>query len=446
MAFVHRQSCEGVKSELDLFTVPPTQNCIIASHVVEHQPTASLDSGGPIEFFIPGSGDDYIDLANTMIHVQVKVTQPNGNDLDAAAPVGPVNNWLHSLWSQVDVSLNGTLVTQSSDTYAYRAYIETLLSHGLGAKSTQLTNQLWYKDKASRMNATELADGADPNPGFTTRREYITGSRVVDMMGRLHVDMFLQDKFLINGVDVKIRLVRSKPAFALMSGGVAPDYKITIVNATLFVKKATLNPAVQVAHINTLEKNTVKYSLRPVSVKVYSIPAGALSHTHENLFLTTLPKRLVLCCIDNDAYNGTYDKNPAQLRGKPLRQELHEPVHLDRQDLAGRRERSDARRLPRRLHLLLFRSDPRPVRRSLLQSGTKGQPAHRISFPRSASHHRERRRLRRIRIRAGNRQESQRHLRLLRWTPCRSLVYWRWIRTPRPSLVALYPKMDCLKQ
>ena len=116
MAFVHRQSCEGVKSELDLFTVPPTQNCIIASHVVEHQPTASLDSGGPIEFFIPGSGDDYIDLANTMIHVQVKVTQPNGADLDAAAPVGPVNNWLLSLFSQVDVFLNGTLVTQSTNT------------------------------------------------------------------------------------------------------------------------------------------------------------------------------------------------------------------------------------------------------------------------------------------------------------------------------------------
>ena len=226
MAFVHRQSCEGVKSELDLFTVPPTQNCIIASHVVEHQPTASLDSGGPIEFFIPGSGDDYIDLANTMLHVQVKVTQPNGADLDAAAPVGPVNNWLHSLFSQVDVFLNGTLVTQSTNTYAYRAFVETLLTYGVGAKSTQLTNQLWYKDKASRMSTVELAGGVDPNPGFVTRREYITGSRVVDMMGRLHVDMFLQDKFLINGVDVKIRLVRSKPSFALLAGGAALDYLV----------------------------------------------------------------------------------------------------------------------------------------------------------------------------------------------------------------------------
>ena len=49
---------------------------------------ASLDSGGPIEFLIPGSGDDYLDLAN----VQVKVTRANGDDLDLADPVGPVSN------------------------------------------------------------------------------------------------------------------------------------------------------------------------------------------------------------------------------------------------------------------------------------------------------------------------------------------------------------------
>ena len=31
-----------------LFTVPPTQTNIIDSHVVEHQPMSSLESGGPI--------------------------------------------------------------------------------------------------------------------------------------------------------------------------------------------------------------------------------------------------------------------------------------------------------------------------------------------------------------------------------------------------------------
>ena len=33
-----------------------------------------------------------------------------------------------------------------------------------------------------------------------------------------------------------------------------------------------------------------------------------MSHTHENMFLETLPKRLILRCIDNDAYNGEYSK------------------------------------------------------------------------------------------------------------------------------------------
>ena len=130
------------------------------------------------------------------------------------------------------------------------------------------------------------------------------------MNGRLHVDLFLQDKFLLNGVSVNIRLVRSKDAFSLIAGGQIPDYKVQIVDAVQFARKAVLSPTVQMAHIKALEKGTAKYPIRPVDYKVYSIPQGAMSHTHENLFLGTLPKLLILWCIDNDACNGEYSKNP----------------------------------------------------------------------------------------------------------------------------------------
>ena len=73
--------------------------------------------------------------------------------------VGPVNNWLHSLFDQVDVYLNGTLVTPSANTYVYRVYIVTLLSDGTDAKVTQLTSQLCHKDTATRMDAGAAADG-----------------------------------------------------------------------------------------------------------------------------------------------------------------------------------------------------------------------------------------------------------------------------------------------
>ena len=220
MAFVHRQSCEGVKSELDLFAVPPTQTSIEHGGWIEHQPITSLDSGGPIEFVVPGAGDAYIDLANTYLLVRAKVVRGVGADIADDTPVAPVNNWLHSLFSQVDVHLNDTLVTPSSNTYPFRAYVETLLSYGAEAKKTQLTSQLWYKDTAGHMEATQENGG---NAGLVERRRHIAGSRVVEMMGRLHVDLFMQDRFLINGVTVKIRLVRSKDAFSLMAGGANPD-------------------------------------------------------------------------------------------------------------------------------------------------------------------------------------------------------------------------------
>ena len=109
------------------------------------------------------------------------------------------------------------------------------------------------------------------------------------MMGRLHVDLFLQDRFLINGVSVKIRFVRSKVAFSLKAGDQNLDYKVEIVEAMLFARKAVLSPSVQMAQIKTLEKGTAKYPIPPVDCKVYSIPQSATLHTRENLFVGTLP-------------------------------------------------------------------------------------------------------------------------------------------------------------
>ena len=65
-------------------------------------------------------------------------------------------------------------------------------------------------------------------------------------------------------------------------------------------------------------KGTAKYPLRPVDCKVYSIAQGAMSHTHENLFLGTLPKRIILWCVDNDAFNGTFEKNPFHAKNNAI--------------------------------------------------------------------------------------------------------------------------------
>ena len=56
---------------------------------IEHQPITSLDSGGPIEFVVPGAGDAYIDLANTYLLVRAKVVRGVGTDIADDTLVAP---------------------------------------------------------------------------------------------------------------------------------------------------------------------------------------------------------------------------------------------------------------------------------------------------------------------------------------------------------------------
>ena len=311
MAFVHQDSCECVKSELDLFTVPPTQTSIEHGHWVEYHPIAQFSDGGPIEFHISGSGSDYLDLAQSQLYIKAKVTKQDGSDLAATDQVGPVNLFLQSLFSQVDVSLNDRVITPSTPTYPYRAMLETLLHYGPEAKQTQLTTGLFYKDTAGLMDQCNPLDEDNPvNNGLKKRHAFIKGSKSVEMIGPLHTDLFFQPKHLLNGVDMRIRLIRSKSDFCLMSSTAGAAYKVLIQDCSLFIRKVKVAPSIMLGHAKALEKGTAKYPVRRVMCKVISVPQGEMTLQQDHLFLGQIPQRIILGCIHNKAFSGSYTHNP----------------------------------------------------------------------------------------------------------------------------------------
>jgi len=173
MAFVHPLSGECLKSELDIFSVPLTQTSIESGSYVEYNPISTLTDGTPIEFVISGSGQDYIDLANTQLYVKLSVRKADGTPVVANNKVGPVNLLLHSLFAEVDVKMNDVLITSTNNTYAYRAYLETLLSYGAEAKTTQLASSLYFKDAPNKMDSADPTD-ANANDGLKKRHAYIS--------------------------------------------------------------------------------------------------------------------------------------------------------------------------------------------------------------------------------------------------------------------------------
>ena len=94
------------------------------------------EDSAPIEFYVPGNGEDYLDPCDMQLYVKTKIKTAGGDNLGGTAAVGPQNLFLPSLFSQVNVSLNDKLITPSSSTYPYRAMIETLVNFGPAAKKS----------------------------------------------------------------------------------------------------------------------------------------------------------------------------------------------------------------------------------------------------------------------------------------------------------------------
>ena len=236
-----------------------------------------------------------------MFLMGITLKQQSTTAIDADTQVGLVNLFLHSLFSQVDVSLNKRLISPSTITYPYRVMIETLLNYGEEAKTSQLSMAMFYKDTPGKMDvANPVAADDAANKGLKVRYDFTKESHIVDMMGPIHSDIFFQDRLMLNGVNLRIKLKRAKNSFCPMSSAAAPTFKVVITEAILFVRRVKLASSIILGHAAVL-KHWAKYSVRRIDCKVLSIPRGFSSFNPDNVFLGHIPKRIVLVLVDTHA-------------------------------------------------------------------------------------------------------------------------------------------------
>lgn len=299
--------CGCVTSDLDLWSMPPIQTGIESAADVEHRPTTSIEGQEIIEFFIPGSGEEYTDLTNSYLQVRLKIVKADGTAILADTKVAPINNTLHSVFSQVDIVLNDVLVTPSNNLYGYKAYFEDLLSHGYEAEASYLTAAMFHKETPGHLENTTAVN----NGSFTWRKQRAAGSKIMEIEGRIHTELCHQPKPLLNGVDIRVKLIKSSDAFAIMKDSEdATSYKVVITDASLTVRRLKLSSELQLAHARELEKKPAVYPIKRVQMKAATIHNGGRDYRNENFFNGQLPNRIFFAFVENDSFNGDQKKNP----------------------------------------------------------------------------------------------------------------------------------------
>ncbi len=152
--------------------------------------TSNID-GKTIEFKLDryDAGNVYL-IQDATIEVTVSIKKKDGSFPDKSKMVAPVNNFLHSMFEAVRLTINDLPITTSANNYPYKAYIANCLTYSTFVKAAQLACQGWYSDLGNHMGPVEENSGFMERSNlfrtlFDPRSEYTTTT----VIGRLMHDL-----------------------------------------------------------------------------------------------------------------------------------------------------------------------------------------------------------------------------------------------------------------
>lgn len=297
---LHHLSHEVPLAPLDLWVVPPTQTSVERDVEFELRPLTSIKSNAQIEFEIQLGENEYLNLAESYLYVkgQVVVSKADKSaitkeDWDS---VVPEDYFLHSLWNQVEISIGGKELTLSPSTYNYRAYLDCLLGMTKDAKESFLTASFWM-NRRDRNNAVRPTDTAESK------------GKIFEMMGRLHLDLVFQERLILGGSNVRIKLNPALPEFYFQAAeGIKPTLDLLDVAIHAHVSKVT--PEILKFHRESLRISPCKYQFTRVEVRRIGIPKDTVDACCDNVLRGQIPRRMFVGFVDSDGFTGSYSKSP----------------------------------------------------------------------------------------------------------------------------------------
>ena len=295
-------------NEMSIFEPAPSDTAVYSREWIQFRPSNQITEGSAIEFSIAQQSAAYMDLKRSILNIKFRLVDENNAPLDTNVVAGPVNLTLHSLFSQVDFALQQNSVSHLGTTYPYKAYIDTILNTNEMEQHNILTSQLFYKDVKNH-DDNDAKTGS--NLGLFKRYKRTQGGKIIDLEGPILLDLFQQNRLIVNGVSLSLKLWPSRNSFSLITDILLPNIKVQIVDACFKLCIHRPNSAVLVAHSEMMKKE-----LRPTypyfrsDIKVASIPTGQYNFSVDDLYLGLVPNRFIVGLVSSSSYSGNYGTSP----------------------------------------------------------------------------------------------------------------------------------------
>ena len=94
------------REQLAIFVEAPRDSSLKSKEWIEYKPTNKINDTSAINFTITAQSLAYVDLKNSVLNIELRLTDGGGTPLNKDAVIGLVNAPLHSIFVQVDVTFS----------------------------------------------------------------------------------------------------------------------------------------------------------------------------------------------------------------------------------------------------------------------------------------------------------------------------------------------------
>lgn len=329
---IAEQSRKATVPEIDLFSIPDTSVGVVSSRYVECPLTNTLTNGigsGPLEWRY-NMQRNYLNLAKSFIQFKIKITNEKGESIavnkkgtvekvDSTTTTAPPTTTTplspnpiafaqcigKTLFKQFVLYINNCIVEDSSPLYAWRSIIETDLNFDKGTKNSTLSQSGYALD-------------TDPNssisPGHLRRQTWVQDGEFAQFTAHLNLSMFNQNRLLLNYVDFKLIAYLNDPQFVIDALEIEQDqtkYQYEVADIKLILNEYELADGASSAIEQMLkERKMISYPLTNVECRSFFIGPNIFETSELRLLTSSVPKRIVMCFVDSEAYLGSYKKTP----------------------------------------------------------------------------------------------------------------------------------------
>ena len=154
---------------------------------------------------------------------------------------------------------------------------------------------------------------------FTDRANSLGTGITFSLYGRLAIDLFTCEKLLLPKTKVRIKLIRARPNFYMLSDN--PNVSLKIVDCSLFTRRILVAEPNHHCLQWNLEREPAHYNYMETIARTFIIPSCQNQFIQENVFFNKAPiRRIAVAMNTNLAVAGSFHENPFNYQQFHLRE------------------------------------------------------------------------------------------------------------------------------